>query len=360
MARFYKRKCFVRVRFRPGAEKRIYLCAGANGAGYYTWIDYNNDGIPQLNEFEVAIYQDQKNWIRVFTPTNDYVKANYLQFNYSLDINPSAILKGKITSNTLKFLNRFSTSSALQINKKVVAQNNSFDFNPFSTKLVDSTLISLTSFLSNTLYFNRKSAKWGVDITHRLNTSKALLNYGFESNKLRDLTLKGRWNLNRNIATSFTNKYGLNQLITPSFANRNYNINELSAEPSLSYIYKSNLRVSLIYTYDKMQNTIDFMEKSINNEIAAEVRYNVLSNGTLNGRFSYNNISFNPGAGGTAESTTGYVLLNGLLPGKNYLWDVELTKRIAGSIELNLQYNGRKPADAPVVHTGRASIRAIF
>jgi hypothetical protein len=82
-------------------------------------------------------------------------------------------------------------------------------------------------------------------------------------------------------------------LITPSFTNRNYNITEFSAEPSVSYIYKSNFRVSLIYTYDKKQNTIDFMEKAINNEIAAELRYNVLSNGTLNGRFSLNNIAFN-------------------------------------------------------------------
>ncbi|MEO7121289.1 MAG: hypothetical protein ABIY62_09330, partial [Ginsengibacter sp.] len=113
-------------------QKREYTYVQVpTGQGYYTWVDYNKDGIPQLNEFEIAIYQDQKNWIRIFTPTNDYVKANYLQFNYSLDINPSAILKGKITNNLLKFLNRFSTSSALQINKKVVAQNNSFEFNPF-------------------------------------------------------------------------------------------------------------------------------------------------------------------------------------------------------------------------------------
>ena len=330
------------------------------GQGYYTWNDYNNDGIPQLNEFEVAIYEDQKTWIRVFTPTNEYVKANYIQFNYSLDLNPSAIISQSIKSSFKRFLGRFNTSSALQINKKDISNNGSFEFNPFSKKLVDTTLITLTSFLSNAIYFNRINVKWGIDVTHRLNTSKALLNYGFESNKLRDLTIKGRWNFNRSIATSLTNKYLLNQLTTPSFANRNYTIKEFSAEPSISYIYRSDLRVSLIYTYDVKQNKIDFMEKAINNQIAAEVRYNVLSNGTLNGRFSFNNINFDGKGGGGANSAAGYALLNGLLPGKNYLWNVELTKRLAGNIEVNLQYEGRKPGSSPTIHTGRASVRAIF
>ncbi|WP_235906453.1 hypothetical protein [Ginsengibacter hankyongi] len=328
--------------------------------GYYTWNDYNGDGIPQLNEFEIAIYPDQKTWIRILTPTNQYVKANYLQFNYNVGINPSALAKNIVTNKLVKFINRFSTNSSLQVNKKELAGNKSVEFNPFGKNLVDTTLISLTSFLSNTLYFNRKSIKWGIDITHRLNTSKALLNYGFESNKLRDLTLKGRWNLNRSIATSFTNKYGLNQLNNSSFANRNYRIDEVSAEPSVSYIYKSNLRVSLIYTYDSKQNKIAFMETAINNSIAAEIRYNVLSNGTLNGRFSYNNINFNGGNGGSANSTAGYILLDGLLPGKNYLWNLELTKRLAGNIEVNLQYEGRKPGSSRTIHTGTASVRAIF
>ena len=328
--------------------------------GYYTWNDYNGDGIPQLNEFEVAVFPDQKTWIRILTPTNEYVKANYLTFNYNISITPSAIIKSTVTNNFLKFVNRLSGTSSLQINKKDLAGDKSFEFNPFGKNLVDTTLISLTSFLSNTLYFNRKSVKWGIDITQRLNTSKALLNYGFESNKLSAFILNGRWNLNRSIATSLANKYGVNQLINSSFENRNYQIDEVSTEPSVSYIYKSNLRVSLIYTYDIKQNKINFMEKAVNNSIAAEVRYNVLSNGTLNGRFSYNNINFNGGNGGSANSTAGYILLDGLLPGKNYLWNLELTKRLGGNIEINLQYEGRKPGTAPVVHTGTASVRAIF
>ncbi len=199
----------------------------------------------------------------------------------------------------------------MQINKKEIS-NGGFDFNPFNKKLVDTSLISLSSFLSNTLYFNRKSSVWGVDITHRLNNNKSLLNYGFESNSLRDVTIRGRWNLNRSIATSFTNKYDRNQLITPSFTNRNYLVDEVSAEPSISYIYKSDFRVSLIYTYDKKKNKMGAFENSVNNQLAAEIKYNVLSDGTINARFSLNNIKFN----GDPNSTVGIYFIERLVAGK--------------------------------------------
>ncbi|MBP6431195.1 MAG: hypothetical protein KA319_05465 [Ferruginibacter sp.] len=331
------------------------------GQGEYTWNDYNANNIPELNEFEIAIFQDQKKFIRVFTPSNQYVKANFLQFNYNFIFQPNLFLKVNNGSSwAKKQLAKISTTSALQINKKDIATGK-FQFNPFTKKLVDTALISLNSFLSNTLYFNRSNIKWGFDVTHSIADGKTLLSYGLESRRLRNLQSKVRWNIGKNYNTSITYKQLRNILNTnaPKFDNRNYNVLQHIIEPSVAYIYKSNFRIGLNYSYATKQNQIDSLEKSNSHSFTADVRYNILSNSTINAKFTLNKINYF-GYPGSANSTVGFILLDGLLPDNNYLWNVELTKRLAGNIELSIQYEGRKPGETRVIHIGRASVRAIL
>jgi hypothetical protein len=37
-----------------------------------------------------------------------------------------------------------------------------------------------------------------------------------------------------------------------------------------------------------------------------------------------------------------------------------MTRRLSNNLEINIQYEGRKPGNANVVHIGRVSVRALL
>jgi hypothetical protein len=325
------------------------------GQGEYTWIDYNGDRIAQLNEFETAIYRDQAKYIRIFTPTNVFVKANYTTVNYSLVLNPRAVIKqdGKKFG---KFLSRFNFQTSLQQTKKNIARGD-FEFNPLKTNVQDTSLLTLNTNLLNSVAFNRYSSKWGVDVSNVQNTGKALLTYGYESRNQEDWLLKIRINLSRSFTFDVNNRKSFLALYTPSFSNRNYELNSYSTEPRISFVKGTVFRVQTSYRIENKKNNPAYGgEKAISNALNLESKYNVLQNGSINARFTYNNIQYK----GSNNTTVSYILLDGLLPGSNYLWYVEFTKRLFGNLEMNFQYDGRKPGSSRTIHTGRASLRALF
>lgn len=332
------------------------------GQGEYTWIDYNNDGIQQLNEFEIAKFQDQAKYIRIFTPTNEFIKANYNTFNYTAGLNPRSVIDVVKANGFKKFLSKVNLQSSLQLNKKEIARG-VVQLNPFRSPLSDTSLITLNSVLVNTFSFNRFSSSWGFDINNSRNNNKSLLTYGYETRSLDEWSIRSRINITKQLMLELAGRTGVNQLSTSSvkFDNRNYKIEQRSVEPAINFINGSNFRWLIGYKYTTRNNVEGAGEKTMSNSINTDIKYNILQSTSINGKFTYNNISYksnlpNP----NVNSPAAYILLDGLLPGKNFLWNLDLTKRLSNNLELNIQYEGRKPGTSRVIHVGRAAIRALL
>lgn len=341
-----------------GQEQRrdfAYLEVPA-GTGQYAWIDYDSDGVQQLNEFEIAAFPDQAKYIRILTPTNDFIKANFTTFNYSFTLSPRALLNSPSLTGFKKILSRLNAITSLQTSKKSIARG-SFEFNPFKYAINDTALVTLNTTILNTISFNRFSSKWGMDVSNLRNSGKSLLTYGYESRKLNDWLLKWRWNISKSILLTINGKKGENALYTPEFANRNYELTIYSVEPFVTYIRGTNFRLVGSYRYDNKMNLPFYGgEKSASNSVNLESKYNILQSSSITGKFTYNNIEYNY----PANTTVSYIMLDGLLPGKNFLWSLAFSKRLLNNLELNFYYDGRKAGSSRTVHLGRASITALF
>lgn len=341
-----------------GQEQRrdfAYLEVPA-GTGQYAWIDYNSDGVQQLNEFEIAAFPDQAKFIRIFTPTNEFIKANYVTFNYSLNINPRSLLTASDLKGFKKLLSKIILITSLQTNKKSIAKG-VFEFNPFKYGITDTALVTLSTTILNTISFNRFSSKWGVDITNLRNNGKSLLTYGYETRRLNDWQSRWRWNISRSLQFTLNAKKGINALYTPQFANRNFELSVYNAEPNLIFISGTTFRIAGGYKFEQKKNLPVYGgEKSVSNSMNIESKYNILQSSSITGKFTLNSINY----GFPANTTVSYIMLDGLLPGKNYLWSLGLSKRLANNLEISLQYDGRKAGTSRTVHLGRAAITALF
>ena len=63
------------------------------GRGTHQWIDRNEDGEQQINEFELSNFQDQADFIRVSLITGNFIRTDNLIFSQSLHIQPSRLIR---------------------------------------------------------------------------------------------------------------------------------------------------------------------------------------------------------------------------------------------------------------------------
>lgn len=326
-----------------------------DGQGIYTWIDYNGDGIRDLNEFEIAQFIDQASYIRVFTPSNEYVKTYSNEFNQSIYWRPERIWSNK--SGVRKFLVRFSDQARVRIQRKTNLFTGVDAFNPFSTQIGDVNLISSNTNLRNTLFFNRTSPVFGGEYTFQDVASKSLLASGFDSRANRYHEANLRWNIIRIFLLETKFQIGTKDANADYTSGRNYALKYHFVQPSFIYQPSTTFRISLDGRYSLKQN--DEMlggENSTVYEIGSSIKYNTAEKGSLQGNLKMVNITYE----GNQNSALGFEMLEALKPGINYTWTLSYQRSVSKNLQISVQYLGRKSENSRFIHSGGMEVRAFF
>ena len=326
------------------------------GQGAYSWLDQNDNGVKEINEYVQSVFQDTARYIRVFTPTNDFTKVYTTQFNEVININPRVVWGGE--KGLKKFVSRFSNQLVYRIDRKTQRDNLLAAFDPFFSTVSDSTLVTLASSLRNTFFFNRSSSKIGADYTYAQNRSKVFLANGFETRSNRSHRLKVRWNFTKIFTLNAVGEFGWK--ITDSFFDNNkLDVQYYEIEPELVFQPGTKWRVRGKFKYTEKLNFKPEnigTERAILRDAGIDGKYNLLQRGSINASFNFINITYDGSTGNAVE----FELLEGLRAGLNFTWSTFFQMRVGKNMQVNLQYNGRKSEENAAVHTGTVQVRAFF
>ncbi len=321
------------------------------GQGVYTWNDYNNNGIQELQEFEVAPFQDQAKYVRIFLPNQIFVKTHENKFSKSVILNPN---QWQNEAGFKKLLSFFYNQMSYSIDRKIKRNGDNFDLNPFNKSKENE--LGLNTSLRNSLFYNRGKQKHSVTYTFLMSSAKSLLSVGSQENRNSSHQMQYAHLLKKFWLFGFSGKIQKAVTDVENFESRNYLIKSYQLAPKISYIFSPNASWDLFYEFQNKDNRIGDLEKLNQNRVGTSFTYNSEKKLSMNGEFSLYENKFK----GNAASPVGFQMLEGLQPGQNLTWRLLIQRSLTKYLDVNVNYQGRKSESSQAIHTGSVQLRAYF
>ena len=321
------------------------------GQGYYTWIDYNSNGIKEFNEFEIAKYNDEASYLRVALPNLNYINTQGVKWTQSVTVNTS---KWSTKSGLKKVVSRFYNQSYFLINNEQKRIENRFNLNPFD--IDKSKLLGLNFNIRNNLFLNRNLQNYSLVYTYGKSKNKQLYNIGNQENTVLLHQLEMQHKFGEFWLFDFKLSSSKNRVQTENFIDKNYQINSTDMAPKFTFLYNKDHRLSVFYQFKNKKNTMSDFDKLQQQSFGTSYFYTDKNKYQINAEFNVflNNFT------GSQNSPVSYQMLEGLQAGKNYTWSLLYQQKLNSFLNLNFNYLGRKSENSVVIHTGSVQLRANF
>ncbi|NSW45486.1 MAG: hypothetical protein HPY79_06710 [Bacteroidales bacterium] len=321
------------------------------GKGIYTWIDYNQNGIKELNEFEIAQFSDQATFIRITSPTTEYIKVYGSRLSQTLNLRPELFFQQP--QGLKKIFASIANQTVFQQDLKTQSNNLFYRIIPFNQN--DSMQLLLNHLIRNTFSINKTNNHWGIDFIFQQSNNSQLLINGIDKRQLTNYTLSFRWNINT-LFTVFINPTKGQKIFTSAYFNsKNFNIHFFSIESSIAYQSNKDFRLSSIIKQTEKNNTIG-NETTTMQSFGIEMRKNINTDNFLSIKIELVKNKYY----GNLNTSIAYELLEGLQPGWNQIYSIQLQRNISSTLQMLVSYQGRDSESNKMIHTGNVELRAWF
>lgn len=322
------------------------------GQGIYTWIDYNENGIQDLEEFEIAQFTDQGTYIRVLLPNRVFIRTHQNRFSQTLTVNPS---QWRVSERKSKqFWSHFYNQTSYLIDRRIRRNGSNFNLNPFESDADNQLGLQLN--FRNVLFYNRGKQKYTTSYTYLSNKSSNTLSVGLLENNLTSHQLNFNHKIQENWLITFQSAIGSNESSSENFTSKNFKFDEALLNPKISYLFNENSRFDILYQFTTKNNTVGGLETLAQQRFGLGFNLSKNEKGAVNGEVNYFSNNFN----GSPNTPVAFQMLEGLQPGNNFTWTLLAQKKLTKFLDLNLSYFGRKTETSRTIHTGNIQLKAYF
>ena len=329
--------------------------------GQYNWIDLNNDGVQQVDEFFPEQSPNEGTFIKQLVPSEELFPVIALRTRLRMSMDPSRLIDpfDARYSSWLDFLSGIRWHTVVDIREDNRTQ-----------QLQDIYLLRLHKFRDDSLTIN---GRWYMeqDIEFfRNNTRRELRFTGdrmmSQSRQASGLEHRKSDNYQVRFGGRITGRYRFlssakrlrNENLSEAFASRNYSISGWELRPRLDVrwnrVLQSGAGVSLVWKRDSYPQEPSKVRGSV-----ADVDARITTGRNIRSviRIERRNYNF---SGMPSSSLGQFELTEGAGMGLSWAWSVQADYRISDFLRASLQYDGRTVSNREPIQTLRFTINAVF
>ncbi|MFW5972835.1 MAG: hypothetical protein ACOCTG_02495, partial [Bacteroidota bacterium] len=322
--------------------------------GQFVWEDLNGDEVIQLDEMIPERTPNEGVYGRTYLPTDSLISSVSVRARSELRVDGDALWRD--ADGWRRLLAHVATRSTFEVHESTrdddLARIYLLDLSRFRNP---ETTITGRARMAQSVSLWPRSRIFGIDADHSRVHSLNNRTMGEEAQSFAVSSAEARWKPASPVSLLLRVAKERSRQLSQQFETRRFDISSRRLEPEVVLRLGRQLRLSAPTAF-AWKNDSSTDQRAVIVRLPLEVRYEVPRRLSWTSRFEVANVKMTGGSRGLAE----FELTDGRGPGVSTLWTSTARYSINDYLSARLQYDARSPYGAPVVHTLRMQLSAIF